>query len=407
MTTLTQNSIPIHLPISKSISNRVLVLEFLAQQNFSLKNISDANDSQLMVKCLNKIKSTQDGVIDCEDAGTVFRFLTSVLSITQGNWILTGTERMKERPINTLVNALRSMGAEITYLQNEGFPPIQLRGKRLEGGSVTISNSKSSQFISSLMMIAPFLNKGLTINVDLNNQDSAPYIKMTADIMRNLGIKVSLSDSNISIPPSKTIPPTHFSIENDWTAASYFYSIVATQPHLTLFLDKLFANSIQGDSIVSKLFEQLGVKTMFTDDGILISNTGNTVSSFNEDFRNCPDLAQTVAVCCAILKIPATLSGLSSLKIKETDRLNALFVELTKMGGNVRIKNDTLSISPSNYSPNIIETYNDHRMAMAFAPLELLYPDVVINNKSVVRKSFPNFWNEFEKVKHFVNNKAR
>lgn len=394
------NIIQINLPASKSISNRVLILQYLASADFSLQNISDANDTILLQKCLQDIKNKTCNIIDCEDAGTVFRFLTSALSITKGNWILTGTKRMQERPIGTLVNTLRDIGAKITFLKKEGFPPIQIEGGEIEGGEIHIPSLHSSQFISSLMLIAPFLPKGLKIHINKNEIPSFPYVEITADVMRHFGLTVYLEDSFIEVPHS--IPESKsFIIENDWSAASYFYESVALRPELKLSLGGLFEKSSQGDSIISKWFEELGVRTTYTNSGVLITGGGEKTNKFEKDFRHCPDLAQTFAVCCAALKIPATLSGLSSLRIKETDRLTALYNELNKINIPAVIKDDSLYIPASDFTVGKpIETYNDHRMAMAFAPLALLNKNIVINDKEVVRKSFPSFWDEFNKLAH-------
>lgn len=395
---LSENIISINLPASKSICNRVLILKHLSKKEFSIQNLSDANDSILLQKCLNVIKNRTDNIIDCEDAGTVFRFLTSVLSTTPGNWLLTGTERMQERPIGQLVDSLKSLGADIKCKNNIGFPPIEIIGKDITGNEISLSSIKSSQFISSLMMVAPFLQNGLKINIDLTQTGSLPYIIMTAKIMQHFGLQVEIDKYSITVQKS-ILNPIDFRIENDWSSASYFYECVALQPNFKLKLPGLFHSSIQGDSIVAEWFKELGVNTIFHDDYIIISHSEEKTAYFEKDFNDCPDLAPTFAVCCAALKIPATLTGLSSLKIKECDRLEALSIELSKMNVKIETENDILKILPSEIQiKETVETYEDHRIAMAFAPLKLFLKNIVINNENAVKKSFPGFWKEFSKI---------
>lgn len=374
----------ITLPSSKSISNRALIIKALSGLPFEIENLSTANDTQILQQLLaDKNRTT----FDVGHAGTAMRFLTAYLAIQQGEFILTGSERMQQRPITILVDALTTLGADITYLKNEGFPPLKIIGKTLSGGEITIDGSISSQYISALMMIAPYIKNGLKINFE-GQVASKPYLDMTAEMVKDF--------------------KAGFVVEPDWSSASYWYSMVALAKDAEITLLGLKKKSLQGDSVVAKIYENFGVKTEYFNKGIRLTKNPNfrlRTSDFQLNFTNCPDLAQTVAVTCAALNCAAKLTGLSTLRIKETDRIAALQNELSKLGCAVVVDGDDLIIgflSPNSYhhceSMNLaIKTYDDHRMAMAFAPLALLHP-ITIENPNVVIKSYPNFWEDMKIV---------
>lgn len=392
----------IELTSSKSISNRVLMIKALSGLNFEIKNLAEAKDTQTLLKLLANDSTT----FDVGHAGTVMRFLTAFLAIKEGVFVLTGSERMQERPIKILVDALKTLGANITYLKNEGYPPLKIKGKKLIGGSIKIDGSVSSQYISALMLVAPYLERGLTIHF-LGEITSKPYLEMTAQIMRYFGAELSWNSTGMEIKSGKYIAK-YFFVEADWSAASYWYGMVALADKTDVKLYGLQQNSLQGDAVVQKIYEQFGVNTEFIKNGIRLTKASNfqlPTSNFVLDFTNCPDIAQTVAVTCAALNVPAKLIGLHTLRIKETDRIVALQTELTKLNYNVEVEGDDLIILPSLRterhsceSRNLaIKTYDDHRMAMAFAPLGLLYP-ITIEDENVVVKSYPNFWEDLKVV---------
>jgi 3-phosphoshikimate 1-carboxyvinyltransferase len=406
----------ITLPSSKSISNRVLMIKALSGLDIEITNLSEAKDTQTLLQLLTTKGLT---TFDVGDAGTAMRFLTAFLAMKEGEFILTGSERMQQRPIKILVDALKILGAEIEYLNNEGFPPLKIKGKKLSGGEITIDGSVSSQYISALMLVAPYLKNGLTINFK-GQLTSKPYIEMTAEMMRYFGVELLWKENSIEIKVGEYVS-NHFLVEADWSASSYWYSMVALAKEAEITLFGLQQNSLQGDSVVAKIYENFGVKTEYFENGVRLTKTtnfksrevgtGSQTSNLKLSFSNCPDLAQTVAVTCAALNIPAKLTGLHTLRIKETDRITALQTELCKLGYQVNIENDDLIILPSlrtdrhsyesrnlsNGNENTIKTYNDHRMAMAFAPLALLYP-IHIEDEDVVVKSYPNFWEDLKKV---------
>ncbi len=394
--------IEINLPYSKSISNRALILCFLTNKNYKLVEISDADDSRLLFEKLNLIEknigSDNYVEINVNNAGTAMRFLTSVLSITPGKWILTGDERMLQRPIGELVDALISLGASINYSSKEGYPPLTIEGKALEGGIVDIAAFKSSQFITSLLLIAPFLKNGLKIKL-LGKITSYPYILLTLNLLKHLGVNVSVLGNKINILNNQFKSNTIYS-EIDWSSASYWYETVAFSSNVSIKLNGLKKNDYQGDAILAKVFENFGVHTEFMADGIILSKTKQICKEFEFDFTNYPDIAQTIAVTCLGLGIKAKLNGLESLKIKETDRLEALYNEITKINGTVKIEDEnSLSIFPSEIIiKNIINTYNDHRMIMSFAPLVILTKSLVFDNINHVSKSYPDFWLDAEKI---------
>jgi 3-phosphoshikimate 1-carboxyvinyltransferase len=316
----------ISLPASKSISNRALILDALSYSSYEIENLADCDDTRVMVETMD----SNDTFFDIGAAGTAMRFLTAFLSKTVGEWVITGSERMKQRPIKLLVDALNSLGAKIEYVENEGFPPLRIFGSALTGGHIQLKGNVSSQYISALMMIAPTTLHGIKIILE-GEIISRPYINMTMQMMREYGVRVQFVNNEIIIPPQDYIP-IPYKVESDWSAASYWYEILAIAGKGEIYMEGLQAHSYQGDSKVAELFENLGVKTRFISDGVLLSSDENCVEEFVYNFIDQPDLAQTFAVTCCIKNIPFLFSGLESLKIKETDRIAALINELRKLG---------------------------------------------------------------------------
>lgn len=379
---------------SKSETNRLLLLQAVYPE-IVIKNASDSDDSEVMREALRKVS----GEIDVHHAGTAMRFLTAFFACQGGkNVILTGSSRMKQRPIHILVQALRDLGAKISYLQEEGFPPLNIQGKELIINKVEMPADVSSQYVSALMLIAPSLQKGLTINL-LGEVTSAPYIEMTANLLSEVGVDVEFEGNTITIQPLKNILKKEIVVESDWSSASYWYSFVALSDEKTcLKLSSYKKNSLQGDSLLSEIYEFFGVKTTFCDNQIILQKIKQPVAScFAYNLRNAPDIAQTIAVTCFGLGLACELTGLHTLKIKETDRLEALKTELTKLGADVEITTDSLFLKEGKEirSGISVETYNDHRMAMAFAPL-MLKTNLVIIDCEVVSKSYPCFWQDVE-----------
>ena len=381
---------------SKSESNRLLILQKLFG-NIEIKNISNSQDTKLLQKALNSDEKT----IDIHHAGTAMRFLTSFFAVQEGvEKILTGSERMKQRPIKPLVETLRELGADIEYLENEGFPPLKIKGKKLEKNFVEIPADISSQFITSLILVGGKLENGLTINL-LGEITSRPYIEMTLKLLSEIsGKSISLKDKTIQIPNIKT-QKTAFTVESDWSSASYFYSFSALDRQ-KITLKNFNKNSLQGDSRIAEIYSQFfGIDTVFNENQqeitLIPKSNFSLPQSIQLNMNDCPDIAQTVCVTAAALKIPFEISGLATLKIKETDRLSALQNELKKIGCKTEITDNSIkSILYTNPEKNIsIATYNDHRMAMAFAPYSLIQ-EIEIQNPEVVEKSFPDFW-EFVK----------
>lgn len=380
------------LPASKSISNRALIIRALAGGIAELENLSDANDTALMLKRVN----SEDLTIDVEDAGTTMRFLTAYFAATGQHKILTGTSRMRERPIGILVDALVSLGASVDYLEKKGYPPIEVHGfAGQKTNHLTVRGDISSQYISALMMIAPLLPQGLVIKLQ-GKVGSRPYIIMTAEIMKHFGVTCDVQPDTIHIPASD-YTAANFFVESDWSAASYWYALTALADDADIRLPKLFEESLQGDSVIRTIMADLGVDTQVKN-GVFHLSKGPARDELHYDFTDCPDLAQTVCVVCAAKGIKGYFTGLESLRIKETDRIAALQNELRKIGADL-IEDDTAHwrLVPSVSLPEkaSFETYKDHRMAMAFAPLCTLM-NVSIEKPEVVRKSYPNFWNDLK-----------
>lgn len=397
----------IQLPASKSISNRALILHALSRSAFPIENLSDSDDTQVMLQALEVCHPALDtrSLVNIGAAGTAMRFLTAYFSQCAGTRILTGSERMRNRPIRILVEALQQTGAEIVYTEKEGFPPLQITGQKLRGGEIALDGSVSSQYLSALMMVAPVMEKGLIISLK-ENIISRPYIEMTLRLMEWFGVKALWEDKTIRIAPQAyTARP--FKVESDWSSASYWYEIIAlAQGTPEVELLGLEKNSLQGDSKSVVLFEQLGVKTDFLPDGSVRLTrfpAGKTCPGlFQYDFVNEPDLAQTLVVTCCLLGIPFRFNGLQSLKIKETDRIAALQTELKKLGYIVKSEsNGLMEWEGECCEPEpepVISTYEDHRMAMAFAPVCLKTGKIRISEPEVVSKSYPGYWEDLKKA---------
>ncbi len=384
---------------SKSESNRLLLLQAL-YPNIKIKNLSNSDDAQVMQKGLN----TSQGIVDIHHAGTAMRFLTAYFASQEGKTItLTGSKRMTERPIKVLVDALRQLGAEIDYVQNEGYPPLRIKGRKLVKKQVSLPANISSQYISALLLIAPHLEEGLSLEL-VGEITSVPYIKMTLALLTQLGITNSFLGNSIRIEPKTKIATRTMTVESDWSSASYFYSITALcKIGTSLRISAYKADSLQGDSVLVKIYEAFGVKTTFEGNTVLLEKVSEAEHGISIDLRNAPDIAQTIAVSCFGLGMSCYLSGLHTLKIKETDRLEALKEELSKLGATIAVTNSTLKLEATDTIKKdiTIATYNDHRMAMAFAPLGLK-TSVIIDDAEVVSKSYPDFWNDLKSLEFHV-----
>lgn len=385
----------VEVPGSKSESNRLLVLKHLYFPDLKIDRISNSRDTLIMQSALQSC----DEVIDIGDAGTAMRFLTAYYASLPGKaTYIQGSRRMHQRPIGILVDALSRLGATISYGHNVGYPPLRIEGQKLQGGQLVVDSSVSSQFISALMMIAPAMEQGLQIQL-INSVVSAPYIHLTATIMRSLGLEVRLTDSTIEIPKTKTLEAQNQVVEPDWSAASYWYAMAALSAHFMVQLPGFRKKSQQGDAAIAQLFEPLGVSSAFIDGGLRLQKSDAKNEIPEIDLLNTPDLAQTMAVVCAAKNQLVKITGLQTLRIKETDRLQALKTELEKTGAEIEIGEDFLEIKKGvQFTQGVtFETYDDHRMAMALAPLALLSP-IIINNPQVVAKSYPTFWEDLEGV---------
>lgn len=395
--TIENKTVSVNVPGSKSESNRLLILKKI-YPNISLLNLSNCDDTLTLRKAIEE----KNQIVDVHHAGTAMRFLTAFFASKKDvEFTLTGSKRMQERPIKILVDTLRAIGADISYIKNNGFPPLKIKGKELISNSISIDANISSQYISALMLIAPSLNKGLKITLR-NNITSIPYIKMTLELLSRIGVFCSLTDNIIEIASTKKINDIKVNIESDWSSASYYYSLVALSDHLEITLKTFRKDSIQGDSKVVDVYKKLGVETIFneTANSITLKKNGKKVNNFLKlNLIETPDIAQTIAVTCFGLGISCELMGLKTLKIKETDRLLALKIELQKLGAEITITDKSLRLKPTKtIAKNIvIETYQDHRMAMSFAPLYLKVP-IIINNPNVVSKSYKTFWEDLQKI---------
>jgi len=406
------------MPFSKSIVNRLMVIYHLSGG----KNISgictDSSDTVVMQNLLIKIndKSINPEIIteiNVGNAGTVMRFLTAVLAVTPGKWLITGSKRMQLRPVKPLTDALKKLGADLTFTNNPGYPPVQIIGNpNLKARKVQLNAGISSQFISALMMLGPVLKGGIEIEL-LGEIISASYIRMTQSLMQKVGAEINFVGNKVKIEERK-YDEFDFSsmVEPDWSAAAFWYQVVAFSPNARIVLKGLLAESVQGDSVLPAIYENLGVKSVFTENGLLLTKSGEpALTVFNYDFTECPDLAQAVIVTCAAVGIKGHFTGLKTLRVKETDRIAALQNELNKLGYGVEVVDDqiflkgTLSKNKSDQSSVIVKCYDDHRMAMSFATLALLRNDIILDEPEVVKKSYPGFWKDMEMAGFFYRDK--
>lgn len=392
------NSIPqtingeVKLPASKSISNRVLILNALSDSDMPVENLSDCDDTNHMLEVLN----SDDCHFNIGHAGTAMRFLTAFLSRIVGRWEITGSERMQQRPVGVLVDALNRLGAHIEYAGQNGYPPLRIYGSYLKGGAIEIPASVSSQYISAILMIAPYMADGLQLTLT-GKIVSRTYIDMTIALQREFGAEISVKGHCIHVKPGN-YRPVHYRVESDWSGASYFYELLAMTESGQIILPGLLPESLQGDSHQTEVWKQLGVHTRFTSQGVVIERKNSDPTSLKYDFTEMPDLVQSFAVACCIRNIPFEFSGVETLRIKETDRISALITELKKLGyilttgdGSQLIWNGERRQAQTH--PRIM-TYNDHRMAMAFAPAALKHPGLTIVDQEVVSKSFPTYWEQ-------------
>lgn len=397
---------------SKSISNRLLILQQVLNQHFFLDNLSGSDDTLLLQRAITQLSASDGGTIDIGDAGSDMRFLTALLSVKKGNWHLTGSKRMQQRPIGELVDALRLLGADIRYAGRENYPPLKINGQQLAGSVIGIQAGVSSQFVTALLLIAPAFKNGLELQL-IGDIVSRPYIDMTVELLRQCGLQVEddgKSTLRVLPAPTHLQPPTAFQIESDWSSASYWYSICALAPGSEIQLSNYQAKSVQADAILPELYRAFGVETTFRDNTVVITSSAARVTEFVSDFSRCPDIAQTVAVTCCGLGIAARLTGLSTLRIKETDRISALRQELQKLGAEVESSDSVLAFSANRSFVDGMATaaapvsvYGDHRMAMSFAPLSLRCPELMISDPEVVRKSYPAFWSDLKSAGFSVN----
>jgi len=393
------------LPFSKSIINRLLVIYHLSGGKATDSALTDSSDTVVMQNLLLKISAKNidpDAIteINVGNAGTVMRFLTAVLAVTPGKWLITGTERMQQRPVKPLTGALQSLGTDLTFTNIPGFPPVRINGNpNLKGGTVQLNAGISSQFISALMMLGPVLKGGIEIELQ-GDIISGSYIRMTQSLMQKVGVVVNLAENKVKIEEGKYNEFDFSSlVEPDWSAAAFWYQVVAFSPNAQIVLKDLCSESVQGDSVLPAIYENLGVKSVFTDEGLLLTRSELlAVREFNFDFTECPDLAQAVIVTCAALGIKGRFTGMKTLRVKETDRIEALRNELTKLGYGVDVSDDQILLSGTifnnahDHNPIVVKCYDDHRVAMSFATLALLRDDICIEEPEVVKKSYPGFW---------------
>ncbi len=396
----------VELPGSKSISNRLLIMKALSGSNIHFKNLSESDDTRLLKRLLKIIrvcaKSDIPTVIYTENAGTVMRFLTAYLSQKEGKWLITGNKRMQNRPLKALVNALTGLGADIKYIDKEGFPPLLIREKQtLKGGTVVIDASISSQFVSALMLIAPYLDSPLNI-VFKEKPVSFSYIKMTAELMKKAGVEVLCSGSEVAVPSGNyTLDET--GVEKDWSSAAFWYQMTAIAKKGKIFMPGLNKNSLQGDKILATLFEKLGVSTTFEKDGVLIKYSGNEVKELEYDFSGCPDIVPAVMATCAAKGIKALFKGIEHLRHKESDRIEKMNMELKKAGAVITKQNSGYVLLPTKTTSQnpVFDTHGDHRLAMSLAPLAQMFDSVTVNNPGVVSKSYPQYWKQLLKTGAF------
>lgn len=387
----------IKLPSSKSLSNRALIINALCEEDFAIKGLSKAEDTQ----SLRRLLEGDDMILDAGAAGTTYRFLTAYLALQEDSRILTGSKRMLARPVGILVDALNELGANIEYLGKEGYPPIQIHAPKDDWqSSLSMDAGTSSQYISAILMIAPLLPDGLRLTLK-GEIVSRPYIQMTLNLMGYFGVNHKWEEQVIHIPPA-AYQARDFHVEADWSAASYYYAMAALSDEVDLLLEGLFEDTVQGDAILVDLMKQFGVLSSYEVAGVRLLKSARNIDLFDHDFIECPDLAQTFAVLCAAKNVRANLRGLNTLRIKETDRIEALSKELKKLGAQLETSEQRCVVlkgidAPKN-KPTRIKTYNDHRMAMAFAPIVFAGYPLKIEDPQVVRKSYPNFWEDLERL---------
>lgn len=400
------------LPASKSISNRVLLIRALCKEKFEIKNLSESADSQLLNELLFKISShssfTKPLILDCKDAGTVARFLTTYVALLKkGHYIITGNERMQQRPMNDLIESLIAIGANVSCLKNDGFLPLMIQPTHDLKSIVYLNCSKSSQFLSSFLLVAPLLPNGLTINHN-NNMVSKPYIDMTISLMAFFGVEVLIKNNCFIVPP-QSYTPDNIAIEADWSAVAFWYQMAAYSENVNLKIIGLNSNSIQGDSILVDIYKQFGVITHFEPNGVLLTKEKHPIDYFEYDFINTPDIFPSVALTCAFLNIPSKLTGIVNLKDKESDRILAIVNELKKIGIGTIINSENNCLSfigneVSSFPENIVlRTYQDHRIAMAFASCAAFTGRICIDDSKVVSKSYPDFWKHIKEMGFVIN----
>ena len=387
----------VDLESSKSISNRLLIINQLCKTKFEIQNLSNAKDTKILNELLDSFKTRKD--INCEDAGTALRFVIAFLTTKEGIWKVSGSKRMHERPIKPLIDCLIELGAEIKYLEKEGFPPIKIKTKKLKSKKLSLPGDISSQFISALLMVAPTIENGLTLEIN-SKVLSKPYIAMTLDLMSEFGIEYSWENNLIKVEQQNYLAKK-IKVENDWSAASFWYSFLALSKSGEIKIPNLYANSRQGDSVLSSIYSKLGIKTEFNEDSIVLHKTKNIVKELELDLSNHPDLALPIIVTCCGLGIKAHLMGLESLKIKESKRLECIKKELEKFNlissvsdSSIKIKENQNIVQPK----HTIECHNDHRIAMSIASLCMKVDSIKFDDKEVVNKSYPKFWEDFDRA---------
>ena len=385
------------LESSKSISNRLLIIKELCKTKFEIQNLSNARDTKILFEILSNYK-TRKG-LNCEDAGTALRFIIAFLATREGIWNVSGTKRMHERPIKPLIDSLVKLGANIHYLENKGFPPIEIKSEKLSSGKLKLPGNISSQFISALLLIAPTIKGGLNLEIT-SKVLSKPYIDMTLGLMSEFGIEYSWENNLIKVKEQNYLSK-NIEVENDWSAASFWYSFLALSKSGEIKIPNLYANSLQGDSVLSVIYSKLGIKTEFSEDSTVLFKTKNIAKELELDLSNNPDLALPIIVTCCGLGIKANLTGLESLKVKESNRLECIKKELEKFNVissindySIKIKENQKIVQPT----SIIKCHNDHRIAMSIAPLCMKVDSIKFDNKEVVNKSYPKFWKDMEKV---------
>ena len=387
----------IDLESSKSISNRLLIIKELCKTKFEIQNLSNARDTKILFEILSNYKTRKD--LNCEDAGTALRFIIAFLATREGIWKVSGSKRMHERPVKPLIDCLKDLGTEIKYLENKGFPPIEIKSKKLKSKKLSLAGDISSQFISALLLVAPTIENGLTLEIT-SKVLSKPYIAMTLGLMSEFGIEHSWKNNVIKVKQQNYLAK-NIKVENDWSAASFWYSFLALSKSGEIKIPNLYANSFQGDSVLSSIYFKLGIKTEFNEDSIILNKTKNVAKELELDLSNHPDLALPIIVTCCGLGIKAHLMGLESLNIKESNRLECIKQELRKFNISCEIDSTSIKIKENQnivQPTSIIECHNDHRIAMSIVPLCMKVDSIKFDDKKVVNKSYPKFWKDIDRV---------